>query len=244
MMEIFITGIGWVNPSGMGNGREKIPFIRHQDALPSIPSIKRHQLFTRGFKHFGRLDHYSRVGLAGITHALADAGLANWQAKRDIGMAVVSEWGCLATDLDYHCTVIDADCPSPSPALFSYTLPNSFLGEAAVYFGLTGPSYTLTDPTPSNLFGVKTAMDLLLTGQVGGMLAGQCDVVGPCDLPLPAAVTPQCIIFMLETENGTEDLNYGRLEFDANRSILVNNQPVHNLTALASCCLENMAEFH
>lgn len=240
-MKIYITGVGWVNIRSMGSGRNSASFTPHRDTLPPI---ERRKLFDHGFKHFGRLDAFSRVGLAGITFALTDAGLVDWQTKRNIGMAVVSELGCLGTDVEYHHTVIDVGSPSPSPALFSYTLPNSFLGEAAVYFGLTGPSYTLTDPSPANLFGVLTAMDLILNGQVQGMLAGQCDVTAPSELPLSTAMDPGCTILMMEKEDRLEGRAYGQLEKTVNNTLVFNDQPVSHLNALVHRCVEAIVESH
>ena len=215
-MKAFITGIGLVNTRGMGSGRESVSFGPSHGTLPSI---ERRQLFGRGFKHFGRLDAFSRVGLAGIAHALKDAGLADWQT-------------------------IDRDGSSPSPALFSYTLPNSFLGEAAVYFGLTGPSYTLTDPSPANLFCVHTAMELMSDGQAQGMLSGQCDVTAPPELPLPTAVISGCTFFMMEKVTRPGTRAYGRLEKNADNRLLFNDRPVSSLTALLARCIETTGGSH
>lgn len=235
MVKVFITGVGWVNLQGMGSGQDSVAFNPNRNDLPPI---ERHELFDHGLKHFGRLDTFSRVGLAGITYALKDAGVANWQTKRDIGMAIVSEFGCLGTDVDYHRTVIDADCLSPSPTLFSYTLPNSFLGEAAVFFGLTGPSYTLTDFSSANLFGLQTALDLILSGQVEGMLAGQCDVAVPPELLLDTALVPGCAILLLEKSVRPDGRNYGRIELTSNSKLIFNDQQVSSLSALVRHCVE------
>ena len=159
-------------------------------------------------------------------------------------MVVVSELGCLTTDMDYHRTVVDGDSPSPSPTLFSYTLPSSFLGEAAVYFGLTGPSYALTDSSQTSLFGVHTAMDLLLNGQAQGMLAGQCDLSDPYDPPLAPAVVPGCTFLMMETKDRLDGHAYGQLEKSANNALVFNSQPLISLSDLVDRCVAAIDESH
>ena len=80
--------------------------------------------------------------------------------------------GCLATDIEYYDTVLPEGGGLPSPNLFSSTLPTCFLGEAAIQFGLTGPTLIVNAPAEDALSGVRLALESLFWGECGTMLAG------------------------------------------------------------------------
>ena len=142
MAGINITGIGWVTAAGMGCGRDYETFAMPWGPLPDInPS----DMFKKPYPNFRRMDKYSRLGLTAIAIALIDAGLSEWTRERNIGIIASTVYGCLETDVDYYKTVIPDRGANASPALFSYTLANSYLGEAAIRFGLTGINYVLTE---------------------------------------------------------------------------------------------------
>ena len=143
-MKAFITGIGWVTATDMGCGRDH---NRFEFKAGKLPDITRKNVFDAPYPHFGRLDRYSRLGLSAIAFALKDAILDRWTHPRPIGIIASTVHGCLDTDLDYYDTVIPEDGRLASPNLFAYTLPNSYLGEAAIRFGLTGASYVISDST-------------------------------------------------------------------------------------------------
>jgi len=141
-----ITGIGWVFPGGMDSGKSGFEKMgrKFSEKIGQLPLIKRKEVFTKPYKHFGRMDSFSRLGLAAIAFALKDAGLEEWTEKRNIGVIVSSVYGCLNTDIDYFRTVIPEKGALASPNLFAYTLPNSFLGEAAILFGMTGETFVVS----------------------------------------------------------------------------------------------------
>ena len=118
----------------MGCGRDHENFAQPYGQLPEIyPS----DLFKKPYPNFRRMDKYSRLKLTAIAFALLDAGLSEWTRERNIGMIASTFYGCLGTDVDYYKTVIPDRGAHASPALFSYTMANSYLGEAAIRFGLT-----------------------------------------------------------------------------------------------------------
>ncbi len=136
-MRAEVLGIGWVTAAGMGRGRQAAPFALCPGELPPVA---RKDIFAEPDLRFGRLDGFSRLGLAAIALALQDAGLDAWTEKRPVALAAASRYGCLTTDADYFDTVLPQQGRLASPNLFAYTLPNCFLGEAAIRFGLTGPA--------------------------------------------------------------------------------------------------------
>ncbi|MDX2440765.1 MAG: hypothetical protein QNK40_09460 [Desulfobacterales bacterium] len=78
-----VTGIGWITAAGMECGRKADSFSMPTGNLPKITGTV---VFGKPYKHFGRMDEYSRLGLAAIAFALKDAGLEKWKKKRDIGI--------------------------------------------------------------------------------------------------------------------------------------------------------------
>jgi 3-oxoacyl-(acyl-carrier-protein) synthase len=135
-LNAFITGTGWVTAGGEGTGRNAAPFALSEGPLPGLAG--KITFANQNFKRFGRMDRYCKLGLKAIAYALQDAGLDAWKEKRDIGVIVSTVLGCLATDFDYYNTVIPRDGLIADPNLFTYALSNSFIGYAAIIFGLTG----------------------------------------------------------------------------------------------------------
>lgn len=190
-----VMGIGWVTSTGLGQGRSDAPFSWHPGELPTL---RRQDLFPEPDLRFGRLDKFSRLGLAGIVLALRDAGLEAWQQKRPFGLLASSRYGCLTTDLAYFETVLPSGGSLPSPQLFAYTLPNCFLGEAAIRCGLTGPASVLSPEICHGTAALEVALEMLQWGEVPVVVAGYCDL----PLPLPVAlatdnVPPGAIFFVL-----------------------------------------------
>jgi 3-oxoacyl-[acyl-carrier-protein] synthase II len=229
-----ITGIGWVTVSGMGHGRESKDFALTAGRLPRI---SRKSVFEKPYRHFGRMDEFSRLGLAAIAFALKDAGLDEWTQMRDMGILASTVYGCLQTDIDYFDTVMPGDEQSPSPALFSYTLPNCFLGEAACHFGLTGPAYVINEQYPSGLSAVCTAMDGIACGEFESTLAGICDLDCPADFPLEERGVPGAVFLVIEKTPRSGCLPYGSLTMDRNGEIMFNEKKVEDLVGLVKECL-------
>ncbi len=172
-MRARVLGLGWVTPGGWGRGRSAAGY-----GFPDAPllELERKDLFAEPYPRYGRLDGFSRLGLAGVALALADAGLDTWQEKRPVGIVAGSRCGCLATDLDYFKAVLPEGGGLASPNLFAYTLPNTMLGEAAIRFGLTGPGYIVSAATDAGFASVEIALETLAAGEAETMLAGFCDL--------------------------------------------------------------------
>ncbi len=171
-MNVNISGIGWVTPSGIGSGRPGETLTLGPGPLPSLKS----RLFLDTVHpRFGRFDSYAKAGFGAIALALRSADLDRWTHKRAIGLVAGTRRGCLEADLAYFETVISQGGSLASPNLFAYTLPGTMLGEASIQFGLTGPSLVVDD-SDGHLAGVYTALDLMWSGFCEVMVAGWCDV--------------------------------------------------------------------
>ena len=95
-MNAWINGIGWLTPAGLGMGRSATeqPMVAGELEIPT-----RKQIFAEVDRRFGRLDNFSRIGLAALAFCLRDAVPEDWQEKRPIGIIAATTYGCLATDL-------------------------------------------------------------------------------------------------------------------------------------------------
>jgi len=234
MTGINITGIGWVTAAGMGYGREHQRFGMPQGRLPEINPA---DMFKKPYPNFRRMDQYSRLGLTATALALIDADLSEWSRLRDIGIIASTFYGCLGTDVDYYKTVIPDRGAHASPALFSYTLANGFLGEAAIRFGLTGINYVLTEQRPTGLAGLQTALEHINRGDVEKILSGVCDVGCPEVFTEPSKVPPGAVFFMIEKSLAQKISSYGELSMNAKGDVIYNGNEIKDLTTLVQKCL-------
>ncbi|MDD5206059.1 MAG: beta-ketoacyl synthase N-terminal-like domain-containing protein [Desulfobacterales bacterium] len=231
-MIINITGIGWVTASNMGCGKDHDRF-----ALPdgSLPVIEQRELFERPYPSFRRMDEYSKLGIAAIAFALKDADLDQWTHKRNIGIIVSTEYGCLGVDLDFYGTVLREEGIGASPALFAYTLPNSFLGDAAILFGLTGKAFVINPSLPLGLAGLKLAMDSLLMGECDQILCGANNLKHPPPFDRHGKAAPGALFFVVEKAGRTSA--YGKLSFIKKGMVEFEGKEVQDLSEIVRRCL-------
>ena len=131
-------------------------------------------------KRWGRMDRTSRLAVVEVGRALRKAGLlvdgtGTVQVTGSGGLIGASRFGSLATDLAFAATMA-AGLNLASPTLFSYTLPNIALAEAASHYGLTGPVYSLFSGDPA---AAETEAERWLAEESGVdfMVAGAIDIV-------------------------------------------------------------------
>ena len=179
-----VLGLGWVTAAGLGTGRGAKPFVWSEGELPRLTG---RTVFPEGHPRFGRMDRLSKIGLAAIAATVRDAEACGFVAKGRTGIIVGTGQGCRETDRAYYDTVIPEEGRFASPNLFAYTLPTSLLGEAALHFGLTGPTYVLYPAAGDELAGLEHALDELACGGAEAMLVGWCDTISnPVGLPAGA----------------------------------------------------------
>lgn len=234
MTGFVVTGIGWVTSRGPGRGREAREFSMTSDP---IPPVAREDVFPEPNLRFGRLPQYSRVGLAAVAFALRDAGMEHWDTKRSAGIVASTLAGCLATDIEYYNTVLPESGGLPSPNLFSCTLPTCFLGEAAIQFGLTGPTLIVNDPAEDALGGVRMALESLSWGECGTMLAGHIDLpAGPAipGIPLPCAGG---LFMVLENAGESPAGGYGTLDLSDGGAVRHDGIEIADLNELVRACI-------
>ena len=231
-MKGWINGIGWVTAMGCNNGRNS----NQQPLCPGTLEIpKRKQVFEKPDMRFGRLDEFSRIGLAAIAFCLRDAGEDAWSEKRPIGIIAASRYGCLQTDIAYLQTMLPEQGKLASPNLFAYTLSNSFLGEAALRFGLTGQTLVLNQADESGFAPLKYALQELEWSEQQSMLAGICDLVPPQELS-QGDDYPGGLFFLLGKKPSAVLPNYGELELQG-EEMFFSGSRVADFRALVAECL-------
>lgn len=229
MLSAHITGIGWVTTQGFGWGGQGGAFA----LVPGeLPTLSRADVFPQPDRRFGRMDPFSRLGLAAVTFALRDAGLEEWREKRPIGLIAATAYGCLATDRDYFATVTPDGGALASPQLFAYTLSNTFLGEAALRFGLTGEALVVSEPPSGGLASLGLALENLAWNGARAMVAGLCDLAPSEGIPTIPGLLPGAVFVVLEqyTRKGAPD--YGELRRVEDGGYRFNDGPVADLGEL------------
>ena len=229
-----ITGIGWITAKNMGCARDLGHFSITDGQLPNITPMS---AFDKPYLNFRRLDEFSRVGLAALAFALKDAGLDHWREKRDIGIILSTEYGCLKTDIDYFDTVMPQKGIASSPSLFPYTLPNSFLGEAAILFGLTGATFVINEQVSLGPACLQMALDSIAFGEADRMLCGVCNLYYPSPFNKFSKSPSGALFFMIERSPREGTQPYGKVGLINKELIEFQGNTVKDLNGLVQQCL-------
>ncbi len=233
-MNAHICGIGWVTGAGFGWGKQGGD-CSFSD-LP-LPHLTRKDVFPEPNQRFGRMSDYTKLGLAAITFTLRDADLETWVEKRPIGVVASTRLGCLATDLEYHRTVLLNGGGLASPNLFAYTLANCFLGDAAIQFGLTGSSVAINETDVDGLGAIKMALEDLAMGEADTMLAGICDLDVPDAFVDSISLRPGALFLALTTAPPSIPGGYGTVSLTEDGGLIHNGIKTNSLTGLVLAVL-------
>jgi 3-oxoacyl-[acyl-carrier-protein] synthase II len=234
-MNISLTGIGWVTSDSIGRGRD---YSRPPGGRGPIPALSRKVAFDEPFQHFGRLDTYSKIGITAIALTLKDAHRYAWEKKRNVGIIASSYSGCFTTDIDYFDTVFSEGGHLASPNLFVYTLPNSFLGEAAIRFGLTGTSFVICEEPLTGLQALRFAVEIITDGESDAILAGMCDTGCPDNSTAPIIPVSGAVFCLLEKATRPNRLSYGEMREDRRGGICFNGIVIENMFSLTQICVK------
>ncbi len=236
-MKGWINGIGWVTAAGYNGGRNTVQQPLCQGVV-EVP--KRKQIFAKPDMRFGRLDEFSRVGLGALALCLRDGATEEWDEKRQIGIVAASKYGCLNTDIAYLDTMLPDNGALASPKLFVYTLPNSFLGEAALRFGLAGNTVVLNQQDDTGGLGaVRNALEDLSWSEQSAILVGICDLTPPSGLVV-GDECPGSLFFLLGKEPVTSVASYGEIELCGDE-ICFAGWTVNSFWELVSRCLTTLS---
>jgi 3-oxoacyl-[acyl-carrier-protein] synthase II len=229
-MKVMITGVGWVNSTGTGQGKQTVFSPGSNEGRLKISNKG---IFDKPVPRYGRMDEYSRLGLTAITLALKDAELDQWTEMRAIGVIASTVYGCLQTDADYYDTVRPEGGRLASPNLFAYTLSNTFLGEVSIYFGLTGSCFIIHELSLSGLSGLRLAMDSISRQECEAIIVGICDAGPPQSLGLTGRAIPEALFFVLQAVSEGQGLSYGSLTQTQKGEVVFDGKKLEDLHDLA-----------
>jgi 3-oxoacyl-(acyl-carrier-protein) synthase len=179
-MELYLIGGSWITDKGFGTMRDG-SLLKPGTGEPILPDSKK--LFLNPLTRYGRFDRYTKLGCAGVALALKEAGLDDCKEKKSIGIVISTGCECYETDVEFFKTTQEGGGVFSSPNKFSYTLPGIVLGECAVYFKLTGPTFCVGENLSSGLgfTALWSAINLLKAGDTHTgthtMVAGWLDYI-------------------------------------------------------------------
>jgi len=161
------------------------------------------------FDRFGRLDALSKLVLVaaemtGLPPAPGGAG------QPEMAVCLGTRCGSLGADLDFLRSI--AAPGGASPALFSYTLPSTAIGEAAIRYRLAGPNLCLLAGAESGWLAFWEGLELVSSGEAAGCLCLGGDALPPAAAELlghgDAAVETQpdfAYAFVVEEERAARN---------------------------------------
>lgn len=139
-------------------------------------------------ERFKRLNRYVRCGLV-VLRQLVEAH----PGGPETGLVLASESNCRATDLRYHQKLLQRGAAQAPRVEFIYTIPGAPAGEAAILWGLKGPSLVLCGPFDE---AVDEARRLIRWGRATRLLAFGVEAPDP-----RGAATAQAVLLELDTES-------------------------------------------
>ena len=197
-IKAFITGIGWVSKESMGHINHIQNHSQQFDRATKLPKIKRKDILNHPYKPFGRMDDFSKLGFAAIAFAMRDADIKKDGKKKNISLIASTVTGCLETDINFQKTLSES---LPSPTIFAYTLASSFLGEAAIYFDLTGESFVINEEKTNGLKGLLMALEIIESGESDIVLCGVCNSDIKTIDPSSHIIKPGSLFFVIEKKS-------------------------------------------
>lgn len=210
-MKIYVTGAAVIR-NGIYATTRTGSVDKELDALFRLPYLQK--IFSKKSSRFGRFDRYTRAGCAAAGLALCDAGREPGEL-RNAGFILAGQYGSFVTDIDFYETTRQG-AQFASPNLFSYTLPNIVIGECALQFGLTGPTYCLDSGGGRAGAALDEAASLLRENTVGAMLVGWLEV-----LPVGAPQEDEgaAVLVLEKKKKDNKDNNTFQLELDTNHPV-------------------------
>ena len=124
-----------------------------------------------------------------------------------------------------------------SPNLFAYTLPNSYIGEAAIRFGLTGTTYVISEPSESELWCLRLALIGISGGQFEIVLGGWCDLGHRPPYSEFDQTAAGALFFVIEKKANRRSPPYGQLDMNKDGELMFDGAEVKNLSTLAQNCM-------
>jgi 3-oxoacyl-(acyl-carrier-protein) synthase len=180
MKRVVITGIGPFAPHAAQLFRLDVVggYLQHEagaavlrikdDATVEVPANLR------------QMDRLGRIALTAAELALADAKLdVSTLDPEDIGIALGSGYGCLASNADYLDGIREKGPRRGNPIVFQNTVSNAATGYISLAKGIRGPNATMCSGWIAGLEALDFGVYQIADGRVTTMIVGGVDQVFP-----------------------------------------------------------------
>jgi 3-oxoacyl-(acyl-carrier-protein) synthase len=166
---IVVRGIGWLNDREFGSVRRRDR--RSHDASGRLEDLwKKHDILDSPGKNFRRFDRRSKITCYACSLALRDAGFFPRESGENVGIVATGRLGCLESNELYFRDYLESGRALARGNLFVYTLPTSAVSEAAILFGLQGPTLYLTGPEKGFSAAIKRAAGTIARKEADAMV--------------------------------------------------------------------------
>lgn len=235
-MDIYITGGAWISADGYGRMSEG-KNVSLSPGPPVMPPGK--EVFSRPHQRYGRFDTFTKLGCAAVALTLQDAGMKEEEQAGGTGMVVSTLYEVMETDKAYYQTTLEQGGILSSPNLFSYTLPVIVLGECAVLFHLTGPTFCVGDSGGKGINALQSAAGMISSGKAERMIAGWIDAPPPdiAEGNRDEAVSG-AVFIILDAKPCNMLFSRRKLTFKDNGIFMDNGREIFSLLDLFSNCGE------
>jgi len=179
-----------------------------------------------------RLDLLCRLGLAAVAALAHDVGRAAL-----VGAGIIAGHGLATIDTNesYDARRRARGAASVEPRVFPATSPNALVGECALVFGLTGPSFAVSSGLDGATEALAAGIELVAAGDADHLLVVAADDAGPVahDLLALAGWSDRALargaVALLLVADGANTLR----EVDFNFASSSSSGPVGHLALLA-----------
>ncbi|MBN1757807.1 MAG: hypothetical protein JW863_05790 [Chitinispirillaceae bacterium] len=158
---IYCSGCSVIDDSGIrtiGTSRA------WEDDQDGPAAIKRAQVLGQPYMAFGKLNLPDKLAFSAASLVLNECSVRD---PENTGIFLGIPFGSCSTDLLYRQSVEQG---SPSPALFSATLPSSPIADIAIYYKFKGPDAVFPGGDSPLLSAIERAQHLLQRGKLTGAL--------------------------------------------------------------------------
>lgn len=187
--KVVITGLGTVNPVGLGTNETWSNLLAGQSGIGPIRSFDPdewgiqtkiageinefdpEQWMDR--KEARRLDRFSQLAVAAAKEAVEQSGLVlEGDTRYQVGTIIATGVGGLATIVEQTNTLRDQNARRVSPFTVPMMMPNAAAGIVSIHLNCWGPSFATASACASAADSLGMALDMIRSGRTNAMLAG------------------------------------------------------------------------
>lgn len=187
--KVVITGLGTVNPVGLGTNETWSNLLAGQSGIGPIRSFDPdewgiqtkiageinefdpEQWMDR--KEARRLDRFSQLAVAAAKEAVEQSGLVlEGDTRYQVGTIIATGVGGLATIVEQTNTLRDQGARRVSPFTVPMMMPNAAAGIVSIHLNCWGPSFATASACASAADSLGMALDMIRSGRTNAMLAG------------------------------------------------------------------------